>query len=111
MTLNSSVLKPHEFAGFKIDKALDQIYNLCMNTKTLNISMPAELVKKIDRQSKLQGSNRSDFIRRAVYRQLGALEQWQAVTQAMRANYKGPKLSEKEVANVVRKYRDKQAAK
>lgn len=76
-----------------------------MSTKTFNLSMPAELVKKIDEQSKLSGSNRSDFIRQAVRRQLDILEQWQAVTKAIRADYKGPKLSEEEVADIVRQYR------
>jgi len=98
-----------EFVGIKVDKAPDQIYNLCMNTKTLNISMPAELVKKIDRQSKLQGSNRSDFIRRAVYRQLGVLEQWQALAAATRAGYQGKALTEADVAGIVRADREKQA--
>jgi metal-responsive CopG/Arc/MetJ family transcriptional regulator len=80
-----------------------------MSTKAFNISMPAELVAKIDQQSKLQGGNRSDFIRRAVYKQLGVLEQWQALANATRAGYKGKILTEPEVAAIVREDRQKQA--
>lgn len=71
--------------------------------------MPDELVKKIDRQSKLQGSNRSDFIRRAVYEQLNSLEQWQALTKATRNAYKGKTMTGSEVAGIVRADRKKQA--
>ena len=83
-------------------------YNVCMKTKTFNVSMPSELVEKIDLQSKLQGSNRSDFIRRAVYRQLSTLEQWQALTGVVRQQYKGKALTETQVADIVRGYRASQ---
>ncbi len=76
-----------------------------MNTKTFNVSMPSDLVKKIDHQAKSQGSNRSDFIRQAVRKQLSALEQWETITKQMRSNYKGPKFSEKQVADVVQRER------
>jgi len=83
-------------------------YNLCMSTKAFNISMPAELVAKIDRQSRLQGSNRSDFIRQAVYKQLSSLEQWQVLASATRVSYKDKPLTESEVADIVRTARNKQ---
>lgn len=79
-----------------------------MSTKTFNISMPDKLVEQIDQHSRLQGSNRSDFIRQAVRKQLTAVEQWQTSTKVIRAEYGGKKLSEKQVADVVRAEREKQ---
>lgn len=78
-----------------------------MSTKAFNVSMSDDLVKKIDKQSKLQGSNRSDFIRQAVRKQLTMLEEWQAVTASMRDGYKGAPMTEEQVADTVRDYREK----
>ena len=64
--------------------------------------MPDELVKKIDQQSRLQGSNRSDFIRQAVRKQLDVLEMWDKAAAAARRDYKGPVMNEEEVANLIR---------
>ena len=75
--------------------------------QTFNISMPSELVKKIDAQSKLQASNRSDFIRQAVRKQLSSLERWQKATEAIRRDYNGPTMSEDEVADLIRGERAK----
>lgn len=68
--------------------------------------MPTELVKEIDKQAKLKGSNRSDFIRQAIRKQLTTLQQWQTVSQAARKSYSGKALSEKEVADIVRGVRE-----
>jgi len=78
-----------------------------MNTQTFNISMPKRLVERIDAQSKLQGSNRSDFIRQAVNKQLSILERWERLASSVRNDYKGKILSEDEVANIVRSERNK----
>lgn len=67
--------------------------------------MPDELVKKIDKQTKLQGGSRSDFIRQAVRKQLTILEQWQSLTQVARQLYVGPTMSEQAVADIVREVR------
>ncbi len=64
--------------------------------------MPENLVKKIDEQARLSGSNRSDFIRQAVRKQLAGIEQWQALTTSARKDYSGEMLSEKQVADIVR---------
>lgn len=72
-----------------------------MSTKTFNVSMSSELISQIDKQSKKQGSNRSDFIRAAVRKQLTVLEQWQIATKLIRSDYSGPKLSEDQVAELV----------
>ena len=41
-----------------------------MNTQTLNISLPKQLVALVDKQAKQDFSSRSDFIRKALVNQL-----------------------------------------
>ncbi len=71
--------------------------------------MPEELVKKIDWHSKTLGSNRSDFIRQAVHKQLVVLDQWELLAGVVRADYKGPQLNETQVADLIRADRASQA--
>ena len=54
--------------GYKItiDQYIQIIYDYCMSSKTINISLPAELVEAIDREAKEQFANRSDFIRQTL---------------------------------------------
>jgi metal-responsive CopG/Arc/MetJ family transcriptional regulator len=75
-------------------------------SNTFNISMPEELAEQIDEQARRQGSNRSDFIRAAVRKQLDQLQRWQTLTREARQNYTGPRLTEQEVADTVRVQRD-----
>ena len=46
------------------------MYALCMNSKTINITLPAELVNKIDEAAKSEFSSRSDYIRESLVRRL-----------------------------------------
>ncbi|MCA9337501.1 ribbon-helix-helix protein, CopG family [Candidatus Saccharibacteria bacterium] len=41
-----------------------------MASKTFNISLPEDLVKKIDKQAKKEYSSRSDYIRKSLTNQL-----------------------------------------
>lgn len=50
-----------------------------MKTKTINLSLPAEMLKKIDRAAKTSQSNRSEFIRQSARRQLETLENWERI--------------------------------
>ncbi len=78
-----------------------------MKAQTFNVSMPKRLVERIDAQTRRQGSTRSDFIRQAVNKQLSILESWEKLTTNTRQEYKGKKLSENEVADIVRDERSK----
>lgn len=73
--------------------------------------MSAELVKKIDKQAKVTGSNRSDFIRQAVRKQVDVLEMWDKAAEAIRRDYNGPVMTEEEVADLVRKERAKRSVR
>jgi Arc/MetJ-type ribon-helix-helix transcriptional regulator len=46
------------------------MYVLCMGSKTINITLPLELVEKIDKAAKSEFSSRSDFIRESLVRRL-----------------------------------------
>jgi metal-responsive CopG/Arc/MetJ family transcriptional regulator len=43
-----------------------------MSTQTINISLPEELVKKIDKAAKAEFASRSDYIRQALVGKLNA---------------------------------------
>ena len=61
-----------QVSGPLIDKPIQNQYNSCMASKTFNISLPEELVKKIDEQAKKEFTSRSDFLRNAALTQLNA---------------------------------------
>ncbi len=47
-----------------------------MQTQTLNIALPKELVKKVDQQAKKEYKNRSELIREALRVYLVKKEEW-----------------------------------
>lgn len=60
-----------------------------MSTQTINISLPEELVKKIDRAAKKEFASRSDYIRQALVSKLRAdntrdeIDDWQLLESLM----------------------------
>ena len=61
-----------------------------MATKIFNLSLPAELVKLLDRHTKNEFSTRSEFIKKAVINQLKTEMAVKSVLD--KANKKGKKL-------------------
>ncbi len=69
-----------------------------MNHQTINISLPKELVKKIDEQAKKDYSSRSDYIRKSLVASLRideasgisaeALEVAQSITRRYEQDFK-----------------------
>ncbi len=60
-----------------------------MSTKTFNLSLPKELVERLDEQAKKDYSSRSDYIRKAILNQMRAE---QGISQIFdMANAKGKK--------------------
>ena len=85
-----------------LDKGIQDIYNVCMNTQTLNISLPRELVKKVDKLAKKEYRNRSELIRQALRRYLEDRYEWENLLSY------GKKMgikSEKQVNDIVYEYR------
>jgi Arc/MetJ-type ribon-helix-helix transcriptional regulator len=54
------------FGRLHLTKLLQKPYNNHMSITTINISLPTELVKEIDRDYKAEYGTRSDFIRQTI---------------------------------------------
>lgn len=77
-----------------------------MNTQTLNIALPKDLVKKIDQQAKEEYRNRSELIREALRIYLKRREDWNQIFKAGReAAQKKGITSEKQINDIVYEFR------
>lgn len=77
-----------------------------MNTQTLNIALPKDLVKKIDQQAKEEYRNRSELIREALRVYLKRREEWSQIFKAGReAARKMGITSEEQVNDIVYEFR------
>ena len=77
-----------------------------MQTQTLNISLPKDLVKEVDKQAKKEYRNRSEFIRQALSSYIEKRSRWERIL-AEGKEY-GKKMgikSEEDVNRIVRDYR------
>lgn len=82
-----------------------------MSTQIINLSLPEELVRKIDRAAKTQFASRSEYIRQAVVSRLRVQDDdvWSALAagadevreSAERAGYK----TDKDIARAVKEVR------
>lgn len=89
-----------------LDKDIQNIYNVCMNTQTFNISLPRELVKKVDKQAKEEYRNRSDFIREALIARLKEKDAWNQIFASFgKAAKKAGITTEEQVNELVREHR------
>ena len=61
-----------------------------MSSRTFNLSLPEELVCKLDEQAKKDFSSRSDYVRKAIVNQIRSENALEAVFDT--ANTKGKKL-------------------
>ena len=50
-----------------------------MNTQTLNIALPEDLVKKVDQLAKKEYRNRSELIREALRKYIENKEEWEQI--------------------------------
>ena len=77
-----------------------------MQTQTLNIALPKELVKKVDEVAKKEYRNRSELIRQAIRGYLEDRKDWDQIFRAgERAMKKMGIKSEEEVDRIVYEYR------
>ncbi len=77
-----------------------------MNTQTFNISLPRELVKKVDEQAREEYRNRSELIREALRIYLNRREKWNQIFKAGEKAMKDMGIkNEEEVNEIVYKYR------
>lgn len=77
-----------------------------MQTQTLNISLPKDLVKRVDEVANKEYRNRSELIREAVRRYLEDQKEWDQIFKAgEKAMQKMGIKSEEEVDRIVYEYR------
>ena len=77
-----------------------------MQTQTLNIALPKELVKKVDEVAKREYRNRSELIREALRKYLIEIEEWQEIFDYGRKIGKKMGIkSEENVNKIVSEYR------
>jgi len=79
---------------------------LYMSVQTLNISLPKELVKKVDTQAKKEYRNRSDLIRQALRVYMGNRQEWDdLLAYGKKIGKKMGIKSEDDVNRIVEEYR------
>lgn len=77
-----------------------------MQTQTLNIALPKDLVKKVDEVAKKEYRNRSELIREALRIYLTRLERWGRILKTGKEY--GEKMgikSEEDVVRIIKEYR------
>ncbi|HVZ11434.1 MAG TPA: ribbon-helix-helix domain-containing protein [Patescibacteria group bacterium] len=77
-----------------------------MQTQTLNISLPKELVKKIDNVAATEYKNRSELIREATRIYVDRVERWNDIFAAGEAMGKKMGIkSEEDINRLIKEYR------
>ncbi|MBI2314791.1 ribbon-helix-helix protein, CopG family [Candidatus Daviesbacteria bacterium] len=77
-----------------------------MQTQTFNISLPKELVKKVDRAAKKEYRNRSELIREALRIYMDRMDSWNRIFKAGNKAMKEMGItSEKQVNDIVYEFR------
>ena len=73
-----------------------------MNVKTINISLPADLLKKIDRKAKEEYRSRSELLKEATVTYIQTRDNWKVLQQDLSAKAKGLNIkSERDVEGLV----------
>ncbi len=77
-----------------------------MQTQTFNISLPKELLKKVDRTAKKEYRNRSELIREALRIYMDRMDSWNRIFKAGNKAMKEMGItSEKQVNDIVYEFR------
>lgn len=77
-----------------------------MQTQTFNISLPQELIKKVDKQARKEYKNRSELIREALRMYLKDNERWEDLfSYGQRMGKRSGVKSEKGVTKIVSDFR------
>lgn len=77
-----------------------------MQTQTLNIALPKDLVKKVDERAKKEYKNRSELMREALRGYLEERDEWEQIFKAGEEAMKKMGIrSEEEINNIVYEFR------
>lgn len=78
--------------------------------RTVTVSLPPELAKKVDALARAGGRTRSELFRTAVLQYIDRLERWEQIFAYGRKRAKELGTSEKDVPRLLREHRDEQRA-
>ena len=81
-----------------------------MNTRTLNISLPPQMVDQLDRVAEQRAANRSELIRDALRSYLRRRKRWETLFAIGERQAKKRGLTEDDVLRAVREVRGKSNA-
>ncbi len=59
-------------AKTEIDVYIHIMYGLCMSSKTINLSLPEELLKEVDIMARANYASRSDYVRQVLVEKINA---------------------------------------
>ena len=77
-----------------------------MQTQTLNIALPKDLVKRVDEVAKSEYRNRSELIREALRIYINRMDEWNKIFKAGTAAAKKMEItSEKQIEDIVYEFR------
>jgi len=83
-----------------------------MQSQTINIALPVELVKKIDIAAKQEYRNRSEFIREATRVYLLKMDTWNQIFAAGKATLEKKDIkNEKDITTIVTEFRHGKSAR
>ncbi len=72
-----------------------------MQTQTLNISLPKELVKKVDKRAKKEYRDRSELIREALRVYMNRMDSWDRIFKSGKKAMKEMGIKSKEQVNEI----------
>jgi len=78
--------------------------------RTVTISIPAALARKVDQIARREGRTRSELLREAFRQYAARLERWERLLTEARRALPVRKLREGEIARVVKKHRSERTA-
>lgn len=85
-------------------------YVLVADQRTVTISIPPSLARKVDKIARKEGRTRSELLREAFRQYAARLDRWERLFTEARRALPVRKLNEDEVARIVKKHRRQRAA-
>jgi len=82
------------------------LYNYCtVNTQTINISLPSDLLKSADKLAKKESRTRSELIREALRAYVKELTAWEDLFEYGRKQAKKLGIKPKDIPRLIDEYR------
>lgn len=76
--------------------------------RTVTVSLPPELARKVDKLARKGGRTRSELFRAAILQYIDRLERWERIFEYGGKRAKGLGITEQDVARLIEEYRSEQ---